>query len=230
MIDLDFAKTADLAEHRSKSLVQHGGMVLLMCAACELSTHALLQTTAQDAYLDSPSPRHGQFPISLTSNCETSPNSACSEVAIKQHHSEPPAYPTTPYLDSPPLPCYDNSPTNSVRAPNHQPLSFNTAAPPNRSSHSNDYDDENVPLAQLLLYPRDAPPAYSTVVGQSYNGTLQHQHMPRNPEVVDIDEEAGLEMIRADDVSFRVERAVATAVVMALLVLAGLLMGWLFLR
>lgn len=54
--------------------------------------------------------------------------------------------------------------------------------------------------------------------------------MPRNPEVVDIDEEAGLEMIRADDVSFRVERAVATAVVMALLVLAGLLLGWLFLR
>lgn len=47
---------------------------------------------------------------------------------------------------------------------------------------------------------------------------------------MDADEEAALERIRAEDVSFSVERAVATAVVMALLVLAGVLIGLLLLR
>lgn len=48
--------------------------------------------------------------------------------------------------------------------------------------------------------------------------------------VVDLDEEAGLERIRADDVRFEVERIVAMAVVIALLVLAGLLLALLFMR
>jgi len=97
------------------------------------------------------------------------------------------------------------------------------------SSYPNDEDDEDVPLAHLLLYPRDAPPAYSTVVRQSYRETLL-QHIPRHPVVVDLDEEAGLERIRADDVRFEVERIVAMAVVIALLVLAGLLLALLFMR
>lgn len=45
-----------------------------------------------------------------------------------------------------------------------------------------------------------------------------------------MDEEAALERIRADDVSFKIERVVAMAVVMALLVLAGLLLGLLYVR
>lgn len=86
-----------------------------------------------------------------------------------------------------------------------------------------------MPLAQLPLYHRDAPPAYSAVVWQSYRETLL-QHIPRHSVVVDMDEEAGLEMLRADDVRFQVERVVAMAVVMALLVLTGLLFGLLFVR
>lgn len=64
---------------------------------------------------------------------------------------------------------------------------------------------------------------------QSYRETLL-QHIPRHPVVVDLDEEAGLERIRADDVRFEVERIVAMAVVIALLVLAGLLLALLFMR
>ena len=162
---------------------------------------------------------------------------------IKPHQIEPPAYTNAPYLDSPPLPYQDNSPTNRV-TPHHtshqQPFTFHVYTPtdylnpttsPIRASYPDDEDedDENVPLAQLRLYSRDAPPAYSTVVRQSYRETLL-QHIPRHPVVVDTDEEAGLEMIRADDVSFRVERVVAMAVVVALLVLAGLLLVLLFVR
>jgi len=47
---------------------------------------------------------------------------------------------------------------------------------------------------------------------------------------VDIDEEAALERICEEEVRFTIERAVAMAVVMALLVLAGILVELLFLR
>lgn len=153
---------------------------------------------------------------------------------------EPPAY-TAPYLNRPPLLYHDSSPTSldtPCRSIQHQPLIFHISTPtnyppptPNRPSYPDDEEDEDVPLTRLLLHPCDAPPAYSTVVRQSYRETLL-QHIPRHPVVVDVDvdEEAALERMRADDVRFTVERVVAMAVVMAMLVLAGLWMMRLILQ
>ncbi|KAF2621702.1 hypothetical protein BU25DRAFT_415900 [Macroventuria anomochaeta] len=200
----------------------------------------MLQNTTQNAYLDSSRSQQGAFHDSPAPQRATSPVSTCSEATIKPHQIEPPAYTNAPYLDSPPLSYHDSSPTSPntlLPSLQQQPLTFHISTPTaylpppssNRPSYSGDEDDEDVPLAQLLLYPRDAPPAYSTVVRQSYRETLL-QHIPRHPGVVDLDEEAMLERMRADDVRFTVERVVAMAVVMALLVLAGLLLGLLFVR
>ena len=171
------------------------------------------------------------------------------ESAAKAHHGAPPAYTPTPYLDSPPMPCNHNPPvaldasqppsqrqlltSYAVSSADHVP-DYSSPARPSLSSDRNDYDedddddDENVPLAHLLPIPRDAPPAYSSVVRHSYRETLQ-QHIPRCSPV-DVDEEAALERVCADELSFEVERAVAMAVVMALMMLAGVLVGLLFLR
>lgn len=48
--------------------------------------------------------------------------------------------------------------------------------------------------------------------------------------VVDLDEEAALERMHADDVRFTVERVVAMAAVIALLLLTGIFVGLMFLR
>lgn len=48
--------------------------------------------------------------------------------------------------------------------------------------------------------------------------------------VVDLDEEAALELVHADDVRFTIERVVATAAVMALLLLTGIWVGLVFIR
>lgn len=170
------------------------------------------------------------------------------ESAAKAHHGAPPAYTPSPYLDTPPMPCNHTSPV-ALNTPQprtqRQPLPLpsvssaeyipdhSSPARPSFSSHHNDYDeddddDENVPLAHLLPIPRDAPPAYSSVVRHSYRETLQ-QHIPRCSSV-GVDEEAALERVCADELSFEVERAVAMAVVMALMMLAGVLVGLLFLR
>jgi hypothetical protein len=171
----------------------------------------------------------------------TSPISTCSEATIRPHQIEPPAYTNALYLDSPPSPYRDSSPTSaSPRAPAtyQQPLTFHIYSPTsdlprsNRSLYSDDTDDEDdedVPLAQLVFYPRDAPPAYSTVVRQSYSETLL-QHVPRHTEIVDLDEEAALERIHADDVRFTIERVAAMATVMALLFLTGIWVGLVFIR
>lgn len=196
----------------------------------------MLQDTNQDVYIDSPMPHQGSLRRPQTPQRTPSPTSTSSEATIKPRPIEPPAY--APYLDSPPLSYHDSSPSGSDTPCSQlpqQPLVFHISAPPDyhppltpsRPSYSSDDDDDDVPLAHLLLYSRDAPPAYSTVVRQSYRETLlQHIH----PAVMDSDEEAALEMIREDDLSFTIERAVAMAVVMALLVLAGILVGLLFLR
>lgn len=182
-----------------------------------------------------------QFHSSPATVCETSPISTSSEATIKPLRIEPPTYTDATYYNSPPTPYHDSSPISpnpSSHPPRQCPPAFqlfthvdylSSTASSERLSCSDDDDDDDVPLAQLLLYPRDAPPAYSTVVWQSYRETLL-QHIPRHPVVAEMDEEAGFEIIRADDVSFKVERIVAMAVVMALLVLAGLMLGLLFVR
>jgi hypothetical protein len=66
-------------------------------------------------------------------------------------------------------------------------------------------------------------------VRQSYSETLL-QHVPRHTEIVDLDEEAALERIHADDVRFTIERVAAMATVMALLFLTGIWVGLVFIR
>ena len=164
------------------------------------------------------------------------PSSTYSRTTIEPHHLqiEPPAYATAPYLNSPPLSYHDSSPTSPdtpCRSIRQHPPTFNNPTSldhlppttPGRPSFSSEPDDEDVPLAQLLLQTREAPPAYSAVVQQPYRETLL-QHIPRHPVVVDFDEEAAFEWMRADDVRFTVERVVAMAVVIAVLVIAGVWM------
>ncbi|XPS75665.1 hypothetical protein M3J09_007739 [Ascochyta lentis] len=201
-----------------------------------------MEDTTRGVNLDPPSMQQRSLYNSRAPQRETSPAPTWLRTTIMPRYIDPPAYTNAPCLDSPPTPYHDSSPTiphTPHRPSNQQLVAFHASARTeyfvptilsNRPSYSDDEDDENVPLAHLLFsQPRDAPPAYSTVVRQSYRETLL-QHVPRHPVVVDIDEEAGLEQIRADDVSFRVEQLVAMAVVIALLVLAGLLLGLLLLR
>ncbi|KAJ4325292.1 hypothetical protein N0V94_000816 [Neodidymelliopsis sp. IMI 364377] len=205
----------------------------------------------QVAYLDSPRSRQSSYHDTPVALYAVPPTPVRSKATIKPPHTEPPAYTAAPYHDSPPSSYEDGSSAVSNAASDslqQQQLTTKICArteylrspttTSNRPSYSDDDvdddnddddDDENVPLAHLPLYSRDAPPAYSSVVRQSYCETLW-QHIPRNPVIVDIDEEAGLESIHADDVSFKVESIVATAVVMALLVLAGLLLGLTLIR
>lgn len=198
----------------------------------------MLQNTTQNTHLDSPCSRQGPLRRPQTPQQAISPISTCSEATVRPDQIEPPAYTNAPYLDSPPSAYHDSSPTSTTptsRTQYQQPLTFQIYSPTtdltplSRPSYSDDEDDENVPLAQLLLYPRDAPPAYSTVVRQSYRETLL-QHTPRHPVIVDLDEEAALERMHADEVRFTIERVVAMAAVMALLLLTGIFVGLLFVR
>ncbi|KAF1927102.1 uncharacterized protein M421DRAFT_421968 [Didymella exigua CBS 183.55] len=200
-----------------------------------------MENTAQNAYSEPLCSRPELFWRPQTPQQTTSPTSACSEATVRPHQIEPPAYTSAPYLDSPLSQHCESSPTNaSPISPTgyQQSLTFQIyspaadLAPLSRSSYSDDGDgeeDRNVPLAQFLLYPCDAPPAYSTVVRQSYRETFL-QHIPRHPVIVDLDEEAALEMMRADDVSFTIERVVAMAAVIALLLLTGIWVGLVFIR
>jgi hypothetical protein len=154
---------------------------------------------------------------------------------------EPPAYTNVPYLDSPLSPYHDRSPTDAsltIRTRSQQLLTFQIYSPttdhtsssrPSYSDDEEDGDDENVPLAHLLPSSCDAPPAYATVVRQSYRETLL-QHIPGHPAIVELDEEAAIEMISADDVRFTVERVAAMAILMALLFLTGIWVGLVFIR
>ncbi|UPX16552.1 uncharacterized protein EKO05_0006946 [Ascochyta rabiei] len=201
-----------------------------------------MENITQGVYSGPPSIQQRSFRDLPAPQSETSPAPSCLRTIIKPHQSEPPAYTNVPCLDSLTIIHHDTSPMIPY-APHHlslqQPVAFHASThteyfipttPSSRPSCSDDEDNESVPLTHLLFsHPHDAPPAYSTVVRQSYRET-PFQHTPRHPVIVDIDEEAGLEQLRADDVSFGVEQLVATAVVIALLLLAGLLLALLLLR
>jgi hypothetical protein len=205
----------------------------------------MLQNSDQVAYLDSLRSRQSSYHDTPVALYAVPPTLVRSKATIKPPQTEPPAYTVAPYHDIPPSSYEDSSPAASNAASDslqQQQLTteictrteylISPTTTSNRPSYSDDDDnddDENVPLAHLPLYSRDAPPAYSSIVRQSYRETLI-QHIPQNPVIVEIDEEAGLERIHADDVSFKVESIVATAVVMALLVLAGLLLGLTLIR
>ena len=225
-----------------QSLVQYGG-IHPQPTGFKLDAHTTLQDSNHNAYSEPLCSRiEPQWrPQTPPAQRATSPTSACSEATIRPRQFEPPAYTDAPYLDSPPLPYHDSSPTSASQiapATYQEPLTFHIYSPTsdiprsNRSSYSDDTDnedDENVPLAQLVLCSRDAPPAYSSVVRQSYRDTLL-QHIPRHAEIVDLDEEAALERIHADDVRFTIERVAAMATVMALLFLIGMWVGLVFIR
>ncbi|KAJ4373293.1 hypothetical protein N0V83_003587 [Neocucurbitaria cava] len=162
-----------------------------------------------------------------------------------------------PYRDEPATPTESYPTHNPPQYrrhhhPSYQPYTdFPTS--PSGSALLNASDDD-VPLAHLLLqpqtyhisstsyssfpphipYPLEAPPSYSVAVRQSYRDTLiqhipsgQQQRDPRDPILVEIDEEAGLEMMRADDVRHSVEKVVAMFVVASLLLVIAAVLGWL---
>lgn len=84
-------------------------------------------------------------------------------------------------------------------------------------------NDEDVPLAQLYLYPTEAPPPYQIAVRDSFRETLAH-HIPSYAESTIQDEEAAVDRVQSDDVRFTVEKAVASIIVaMLLLVIASIL-------
>ncbi|KAH6644609.1 hypothetical protein C7974DRAFT_408277 [Boeremia exigua] len=189
-------------------------------------THAPPQHTPQ---LVCPAPEMAQHP-----RRPHTPPTASPDAAVK-----PPAY--TPYLDSPP-PSHHGSPMESPRSQQQQRgLVFQFCDPdcqvlgPRRPSFSStcsedgdddddqDYGDRDADAdapAHLPPGTREPPPAYSAL-------PPPHARCPdaRYPAAWDIDAEAALERILADDVQFVVERTVAMGVVVAVLVLGGLVVG-----
>lgn len=136
----------------------------------------------------------------------------------------------------------------STASYNHQPIPH----PPQYTQHHIEVsyqpysdtpptpNDDDVPLAHLILqpqiysqhysleppYPLEAPPSYSVAVRQSFRDTLI-QYIPQGPSAVDTDEEAGVEIVRADDVRHSVEKVVAMFVVASLLLIISAVLGWL---
>jgi hypothetical protein len=81
----------------------------------------------------------------------------------------------------------------------------------------------DVPLAHLYPYPNEAPPSYHAAVRESFRATLS-QHIPSHSISTEVDEEAAVDHVQADEMRFTVERLVASIIVsMLLLVIAALL-------
>ncbi|KAH7406803.1 hypothetical protein DE146DRAFT_648462 [Phaeosphaeria sp. MPI-PUGE-AT-0046c] len=216
-------------------------------------------TTTQIAYQDSPissrpstlqsqSQPQSQSQSQPQSN-QDSPSSSISTIKplpALPHQTSPPTY--EPYRDDPSDTSYRDDPSNSS-SPTPQPQQprqqrpYTDISPPLTPIPTPLADDENIPLAHLLLtpnpYPHEAPPSYAVAIRQTHSrrDTLI-QYIPSDDHagfrntvlrnvVVDVDEETGEVVGRTDDVRHAVEKVVAMFVVaIILLVLSGVLM-WL---
>ncbi|CAO2652523.1 Nn.00g008060.m01.CDS01 [Neocucurbitaria sp. VM-36] len=213
-----------------------------------------MENTTMEPYSDSPTDPRSVSPATSASSTTIKPLPALptqspryAEVEGDEEEQE-----EEPYRDEPPTPTEayppHNPPQYRTHHPSYQPYtdyptSPSEGAPPPTS-------DDDVPLAHLVLqprthhhfeassyphvtYPLEAPPSYYIAVRQSYRDTLiqhipsNHQHDPRDPILVEIDEEVGMEMVRADDVRHSVERVVAMFVVASLLLIIAAVLGWL---
>lgn len=92
-------------------------------------------------------------------------------------------------------------------------------------------DDDDVPLAHLYPYPTEAPPAYHVAVRQSYINTLISHIPPNTNTPIEVDEEAGLELERPDDIRHQVEKVVAGLIVSGiLLIIMAVLIGFIYMN
>ncbi|KAF2194510.1 hypothetical protein K469DRAFT_129010 [Zopfia rhizophila CBS 207.26] len=170
----------------------------------------MMENEFQEPYRDSPTPSRTPSPAAAAKMSSTKPlPSIPTDNSAPQEES---------YRDEPsPL---GESPMAAPRPQRHR-----TSSDQNRPVHYPPYtDDDDVPLAHLYPCPTEAPPAYNVAVRQSYRETLI-SHIPSGFGVT-IDEEAGVEQPRADDVRFSVERVVAKIIVAALLVLVTVILIW----
>ncbi|KAF1914593.1 hypothetical protein BDU57DRAFT_549732 [Ampelomyces quisqualis] len=172
-------------------------------------------TTQQQPYRDSPP----STPSHHTSTSSASTSTIKPSPALPTPHA--PAY--EPYCDDPPTPT-DSS--RCLQEDQREPYTDTlTPLTPN--------DDENIPLAHLLLnpYPHEAPPSYSVAVRQtlSHRDTLV-QYIPSTslrPVLIEIDDESGEVLSRTDDVRHSVEKVVAMFVVAGLLLILSGVLAWL---
>ncbi|KAF1947531.1 hypothetical protein EJ02DRAFT_392024 [Clathrospora elynae] len=203
-----------------------------------------MANSALEAYSDSATNSPKTPPIR-----DVSPSSSDSSMTIKPLPAPPRLAPSysdqEPYLDEPATPPANHDHTASPRPRNHSrhtPYRPYTDAPsPPQTPNADD-----VPLAHLLLhtrshsiealhphnppYPLEAPPSYAIAVRQSYRNTLI-QHIargqgPRDPVLVEVDEESGVELTRPDDVRHSIEKVVAMFIVATLLLIIAGVMGW----
>ncbi|KAK7182523.1 hypothetical protein DPSP01_014115 [Paraphaeosphaeria sporulosa] len=187
-----------------------------------------MEATAQEPYRDSPSSsRSSMLSCSRDQPAKPLPSLPLDTPTellndLEPYRDEPSAVSPTPVpVDTAPSPQRYHSPAERANARLRQaeiqvfytPYTDAPRAP----------NDEDVPLAQLYPYPTEAPPPYQIAVRDAFRETLAH-HMPRYSESTIRDEEAAMERAQSDDVRFTVEKAVATIiVVMLLLVIASIL-------
>lgn len=205
-----------------------------------------MENTTRIPYSDTPAELRSPSPVPSDPSATVKPLPALPAQA--------PAYAdAAPYRDDPTLaesqPRRSHRPSLSVHTTHYEDHQIayrpytDLPSPSEAPSPASATSDDDVPLAHLLLhsqayprpqayaidvsYPLEAPPSYSTVVRQSYRDTLV-LHIPtgsHNPH--EVDEEAGLEIARPDDVRHSVEKVVAMFVVASLLLIISGVFGWL---
>lgn len=188
-----------------------------------------------------------------------SPSSSISTIKplpALPHENAPPTYEAyrddpsdEPYRDDPSATTASSPPQQQLHHHHQQQRPYTNISPPLTPLATPLPDDDNIPLAHLLLtpnpYPLEAPPSYAVAIRQTRSrrdtliqyipssaheagqqGTLLHGNSLRSV-IVDIDEETGEVLGRTDDVRHSVEKVVAMFVVaIVLLVVSGVLM-WL---
>ncbi|KAH7339198.1 hypothetical protein BKA66DRAFT_507044 [Pyrenochaeta sp. MPI-SDFR-AT-0127] len=205
-----------------------------------------MENNTQIPYSDTPADLRSPSPVSSDPSATLKPLPALPAQA--------PAYTeVAPYRDEPSVteshPARGHRPSLSLHLPHyqHHQIAYrpytDLPSPSEAPSPSSTIDDDDVPLAHLLLqsqayphpqaysievsYPLEAPPSYSVAVRQSYRDTLV-LHIPRGPpNQHQVDEESGVELARADDVRHSVEKVVAMFVVASLLLIISAVFGWL---
>lgn len=106
-----------------------------------------------------------------------------------------------------------------VRPYQYRPAQINVYFEPYSDNPIPVGNDDDVPLAHLYPYPTEAPPSYHVAVRQSYINT-SISHIPSHTRTsVDIDEEAGQELERPDDIRHQVEKVVAALIVSGVLLI-----------
>ncbi|KAF2874151.1 hypothetical protein BDV95DRAFT_592272 [Massariosphaeria phaeospora] len=185
-------------------------------------------SSAQELYRDSPASSRSSSPLPCTKALPSLPDDDAPPPFLEPYRDDPAAASEQPHT-------FVFHAIYPHRAASHTlNRHLQIQIPPYTDADPLASHDDDVPLAHLYPYPTEAPPSYNTVVRQSYRDTLI-QHIPSHSistssTSADTDLETGVELERADDMRFGVERVVAMLVVALVLLLISGVMAWWVIR